>query len=304
LDNTNANAVINRCKYIFSHHGIPDKFISDNGPPYNSCDFKKFAEEWDFDHETSSPLTAWSNGFAERYVRTVKTLLKKVKQDGTDIQLALLELRNTPVSDTLASPAQILYSRKLRGILPSTDTSLQPAVIDPNTIQETLDYRSARSKLTYDKMSNPLKELKPGDPIRVKDSKTWKPGIVTSLAHTPRSYNIKTADGNYRRNRRFLRYDTSDSFNKGPNESQTALDITPKSMDYVPKSKDMTPINKPSNCSDIHMDKDVPSEPLTNTGQSHQQSYYETVSKPDFESNMTVQTRSGRSVKPRKILDL
>jgi hypothetical protein len=63
------------------------------------------------------------------------------------MQLTLLELRNTPVSDTLASPAQIFYSKKLRGILPCTDTSLQPAVTNPNTIQETLDYRSSQSKL-------------------------------------------------------------------------------------------------------------------------------------------------------------
>ena len=46
--------------------------ISDNGPPFNSEDFKSFSKEWDFHHITSSPYHAQSNGRVENAVKTCK----------------------------------------------------------------------------------------------------------------------------------------------------------------------------------------------------------------------------------------
>ena len=39
---------LERLRKIFATHGIPDRLESDNGPPFNSKDFKKFAEEMVF----------------------------------------------------------------------------------------------------------------------------------------------------------------------------------------------------------------------------------------------------------------
>ena len=47
-----------------------------------------------------------SNGFAERYVQTVKHTFKKAKQSGQDPQLALLCLRASPLTQ-LPSPAEL-----------------------------------------------------------------------------------------------------------------------------------------------------------------------------------------------------
>ena len=41
----------------FSRHGIAVTIICDNGPPFNSEDFKTFSNQWDFHHITSSPLS-------------------------------------------------------------------------------------------------------------------------------------------------------------------------------------------------------------------------------------------------------
>ncbi len=79
--------------------------MSDNGPQYASREFKAFAREWEFDHVTSSPYFAQSNGFIERMVGTVKNVLKKAKESRIDLQLALLCLRSTPVDNKLPSPA-------------------------------------------------------------------------------------------------------------------------------------------------------------------------------------------------------
>ena len=56
----------------------------------------------------SSPYYPQSNGRNEKAVQTIKSLIKKAKDDDRDIHLALLELRNTPINDQLGSPAQRL----------------------------------------------------------------------------------------------------------------------------------------------------------------------------------------------------
>ena len=103
LYDTWSSAVIKKIKSILSRHGKCQKMISDNGPQYISDEFAKFAFEWEFNHTTSSPKHAQSNGLAERAVQTLKQLVKKAKAEHKDPYLSLLELRNTPV-DGLASP--------------------------------------------------------------------------------------------------------------------------------------------------------------------------------------------------------
>ena len=41
---------------------IPEVVRSDNGPQFDSAEFAKFAKEWKFEHVTSSPRYAQSNG--------------------------------------------------------------------------------------------------------------------------------------------------------------------------------------------------------------------------------------------------
>ena len=55
--------------------------MSDNGPPFNGDDFKRFSRDFDFVHVTSSPHHHQSNGFIESMVKKVKNAYKKT--DGT-----------------------------------------------------------------------------------------------------------------------------------------------------------------------------------------------------------------------------
>ena len=95
LSDTRASSVIASLKSQFARHGIPNTFRSDNGPPFSSSDFKTFSQEWDFEHITSSPYHARSNGKVEKAVNTAKRILKKAKFDHKDPYLALLDWRNT-----------------------------------------------------------------------------------------------------------------------------------------------------------------------------------------------------------------
>lgn len=54
------------CQEILATHGLPDFLILDNGPQFQSKEFRDFARECDFKHETSSPDFPQANGEAER----------------------------------------------------------------------------------------------------------------------------------------------------------------------------------------------------------------------------------------------
>lgn len=85
-------------KDIFKRHGIPDLVMSDNGSEFASNTFKQFSSEWNFQHVTSSPGYAQSNGQSERFVQVVKNMMRKTSFNKTDLNLALLEYANTHIS--------------------------------------------------------------------------------------------------------------------------------------------------------------------------------------------------------------
>ena len=87
-DLTKSNIVILTMKQVFSEHGIPSRVVSDNGPQYSSEAFREFAQQWQFDHITSSPKFPKSNGFIERQIQIIKRALIKAKQAGRDPNLA------------------------------------------------------------------------------------------------------------------------------------------------------------------------------------------------------------------------
>ena len=79
LRNTKARTVINKTKSIFSRHGIPESVVSDNGPQYSSEEYKQFANDYNFIHNTISPRYPQSGGLHEKTVQTVKNLLEQCK---------------------------------------------------------------------------------------------------------------------------------------------------------------------------------------------------------------------------------
>ena len=97
LSSTTSAAVINHLKSVFAEYGIPETIITDNGPQYNSKEFKAFCNSWGIEYTTSSPLYPRSNGFSERTVQTVKAILKKADASGEDPYLGLLMYRTTPI---------------------------------------------------------------------------------------------------------------------------------------------------------------------------------------------------------------
>ena len=84
------------------------------------------ASNYDMEHVTSSPHYPQSNGKVENAIKTAKSLLKKSKAARSDIYLALLEWRNTPSEGLQSSPAQRMFGRRTRTLIPTTSELLKP----------------------------------------------------------------------------------------------------------------------------------------------------------------------------------
>ena len=67
-------------------------------------------EDWGINHVTSTPMHKRANGKVESAVKIMKSLLVKTHKEGGDPYEAMLEQRNTPRQETLAS-----CERKARG---------------------------------------------------------------------------------------------------------------------------------------------------------------------------------------------
>ena len=145
LKRTMAEEVIVHTKSIFARHGVPEIVVSDNGPQYSSEAYAKFAQEFQFEHITSSPHYPQSNGESECAVKTVKSLLKK---EG-DPYLDLMSYRATPLQNGF-SPSGLLISRRLRTTVPMTRELLRPQVPDSKSLRERNERLKTRQQRNFD----------------------------------------------------------------------------------------------------------------------------------------------------------
>ena len=84
LKSTTAETIIPKLDEIFSIHGIPETFKSDNGPPYNSHKMKIFAQTLGFKHKRITPYWPRANGEIERFMRTLNKMMRTAIIDRKD----------------------------------------------------------------------------------------------------------------------------------------------------------------------------------------------------------------------------
>ena len=82
LDSISTTSVIPRLDKIFAEFGKPVSLKTDNGPPFNSHEFKTYASITGFRHRRKTPLWPQANGETERFMRTVKKSIKAALNKG------------------------------------------------------------------------------------------------------------------------------------------------------------------------------------------------------------------------------
>lgn len=127
ITNKSAKCINNALIDIFCIHGSPNEIVSDH-VPFDSKECKDFASEWGFKFTYTSPRYPQSNGMAERAVQIAKKIFKKCSEDRTDVRIALLHYRMSPVCGTNFSPAQLAMNRNLKAKLPVCYAYLKPKI--------------------------------------------------------------------------------------------------------------------------------------------------------------------------------
>ena len=198
LHTTTSSSVAKAMLSVFCIHGIPQEVTSDNGPQFSSSEFARFAQVQGFTHITSSPNHPKGNGEAERAVQTVKRLLAT----NDNLDEALLQYRSTPIANGY-SPAELIFGRRIRTQIPSTDDQLKPNWPDIPAVRQQETNSKQYQKENHDRAhrAKSLPELSPGTTVYISDQ--HKQAVVENQLDD-KSYTVKADGGVYRRNRHSL----------------------------------------------------------------------------------------------------
>ena len=187
-----------------------------------------------------TPQTLQPSQHAESAVKAVKHLVLKVAPSGKlgeEFDRGLLELRNTPRRDG-RSPAQVLYGRPLRSLVPAHSTSFaskwQERVED---CERRAAARAQGVKKQYDAHAKPLPPLQLGAHVRVQDpvSKRWDTVAIVMGKGRSRDYLIRSMSGRVLwRNRRFLREIPSPTTESADEEQ---LEVKPPKPQVTPSTR-------------------------------------------------------------------
>ena len=327
LEDMSSSSTIAVLKSQFCQHGIPETLRTDNGPQYSSEEFRQFCSNYQIIHSTSSPHFPQSNGEAERAVQTVKRLWKKCR----DKQLALLDYRTTPLKSCNLSPAQLMFGRRPRNKLPAARSLLKPKLHDQQEIKRHFKKeKDNQTKYYNQKAGKDLPVLKPGDPVRMSPlpgTNQWRPATILKHHTSPRSYVVECQGRKYRRNRRDLRLSThlanKASFATPPASlPQPSAVKVPKKSASSSSAESATSEQRPPSQQQKQQASMQPATPRQSPEKSarqqpsprrQQEKKYSVKPAKNYEQNNGQSnpaktnvyiSKSGRHVKPPKVLDL
>ena len=147
------------------------------------------------------------------------------------------------------SPAELLMGRRLRTTLPHT------AKQKKNIMRQKQQCLQNRQKANYDKASKSLVSLSPHDTVRLQDSKYWNKKATVLEEVAPRSYNVRTEDGQVlRRNRRSL-LKTPETLEQSADDE---LCTTTRAAPPPAELKNLQPPTEPTPSEPVHEPEPVP----------------------------------------------
>ena len=111
--------VLSAVSSSISVFGIPDGITSDDCSQYMAKVYHDFAARYRLKFTISCPYYSRGHGFIERQVQTINNVLNRYATDGSDPDLAVLQLTATPLERRTSSSDELLHNRQLKATLPS-----------------------------------------------------------------------------------------------------------------------------------------------------------------------------------------
>ncbi|XP_062699995.1 uncharacterized protein K02A2.6-like [Aedes albopictus] len=107
---------------VFEREGFPKFIRSDNGPPFNGDDYKKYCSERGIETQYSTLLFPQQNGLVENYMKLVNKAMATAVSNGTCFKEALQAAVNAhnaaSHSVTGVPPEEVMLGRKIKRRLP------------------------------------------------------------------------------------------------------------------------------------------------------------------------------------------
>ena len=184
----------------------------------------------------------------------------KASEAGSDSYLGFLDFRNTPTEGQGTSPAQRLFGRRTKTLLPTSGRLLRQPEF--GTTSQILHAQKNEQAFYYNNGTKELRPLEPRNTVRMhppKYSQQWTPATVDKQVGV-RSYQVITDDGRvYRRNGRHLRLTDEAPKQSPPDVEICSSDPGPlplTKVDQVPPVAESTPqeVAKPQTTPNLQAD--------------------------------------------------
>ena len=193
VNSTAASTAIPVYDKIFGMFGIPVEVKSDNGSPFNSHEFSRYAKFMGFKHHPVTPMYPQANGLIERFNIMLDKVLATASVEGKnwkgELNAFLRSYRATPHMSTGKTPAELLFqSRPFRTRVPQF---VVPAIDDD--VRKKDDKSKEKMKVYADRKSYVKRCcIKVGDEVLVK-----KPRKSKGTPHyDPVEYTVTSRNGN------------------------------------------------------------------------------------------------------------
>ena len=104
-----------KLKWFIQHeplHGIPDRIISDNGPPFNGDDYARYLKALGIQAKFSTPYWPQGKATVERFTQPLGKAFKTATLKRRPC--FLLQYRTTPHCTTGVPPSELLFNRVIK----------------------------------------------------------------------------------------------------------------------------------------------------------------------------------------------
>jgi hypothetical protein len=172
---TSARSVIPVFDQIFATHGMPETLKTDNGPPFQGFEFRKFMQYCGIRHRRITPLWPRSNAQAEHFMKPLNKAIKSATVEGKswrqEMYKFLRNYRATPHVTTGRPPAELLFGSNIKVLLPELFIRVEDKELrtrDAEQKQQQKQYADARNCV---RSNIPLHV---GDTVLMKQTKTDK----------------------------------------------------------------------------------------------------------------------------------
>jgi hypothetical protein len=173
VKSVSANTVIPVLDKVLSVFGYPKIIKSDNGSPFNSYAFVKFAEYSGFCHRHITPRWPRANAQAEAFNKPLMKAIRAAHVENRnwkqEMYKHLRQYRATPHPSTGMSPFELMFGDKPRTRLPQIDTVHPQPEVD-RQVRANDQIAKHKHKWYADKRNNAhFRDMNVGDSVLVRE---------------------------------------------------------------------------------------------------------------------------------------